>query len=175
MERKHFEAKIDLPFGIKKGTKISKIGTKFYYYPDNNILFPFDCEKETNFFNSIKIVETLYKKGDTVYNRELYKYSKNVNIKANTELLVEDIDTSRNVIKYILSSKCDRTIRLSLTEQQVYIPKIYYFLNSRGKVSYDMLGKSPSIDRFRKNSDNFFESKEIAQNKLAEIMTKPED
>jgi hypothetical protein len=169
-------------YGLKKEYKSKKVDVTYYrmHYNDviSNIFTKYAREKlyflnEDNnklyyLVNGKKVVVPF------TYNNDLF--SKCVLALYPIGTIISDkTDANKNgeVLYYIM--ECNKYVvrngsnNMSIHFDNAIVNDYYYFISSVGKVQRDIVGRDLNVDTFRKKANNYFETKEEANNKLNEI------
>ncbi len=180
---KKFEAKINLPFGIKKGDIITENGS--IITNEKGHVVPIIPSREKDFFNEVIEIKGRFKKETIVYFKtvtERKEYTANgfsrnyFKIPAWTALiLVDHFEKSKKLCAIVNFNG----IKYEVLESELFEYSEYHFINSSGAIHKAVTGREVGADLYRIKSKNYFASKEDAQKELnkimgAELSSKPE-
>ncbi|HRW21690.1 MAG TPA: hypothetical protein P5509_06940 [Bacteroidales bacterium] len=170
---KTYTLKKEFPGGYKKGDKVTDRGTGVWYWERTQVHCPYDPAKETAFF--AKFVEPKYCVLEQVRLIPATMGRKNCirNVGSKTELII-----SKRIAPENDKGEYRYTLRLgtkeigTFMESEIYKPKLYWFINSRGTVcSETIVPNDTSLAyRYRKATNNVFMTKEDARNRLNNIL-----
>ena len=109
-----------------------------------------------------------------IYNKDLFTKCV-MNLYPIGEIISDKTDANKNgeVLYYIMESNKyvvrNGSNNMSIHFDDAVITNYYYFISSSGKVQRDIVGRDKMVDNFRMRTNNYFETKEEANNKLNEI------
>lgn len=171
MEKKTYITLKNIPGGIKAGTYIKRHSNDVYIF-DNGMRCIFDPSTDSEFFR--EVYETKYKVGDKVYlSKKFLQGPGRRGISPKTSAVIysaqnASIKTNNYVI--IIDGK-----KHSVTDNDIYIPDVYFFISSRGTIQSEVLSdehKKTLAYTYRMYSGNYFETKDLAQFRLNDILSK---
>ncbi len=195
--KKYFVSKMNLPFNIKKGENFIEepVGSKFMCYRfeigkefTEDDLVPFVPSKEPNFFEEVsKPIEPKFKSGDIVRLKNntrvecklksLRKTNEMITSKVKFEIIgiekrsVSAARKTKVVIFYEVKPDYNNVTYI-IEEDKLINYEFYYFVNSKGKICQEMVGREITTDVFRKSIGNYFKTVEEGReyiNKLKEL------
>lgn len=173
---KNFEAKNNLPFGIKKGDTITEVSPNVYHN-SNGVVIPMDVKKESTFFSEIKELKGKFQKDDTIVLTKQEKCLVYSEKPYSRETFVIPAWTELKVIGYTQKFKKLYAIvnfngrKYEVKDTHIILYEVYYFINSSGQVHKAILKRDKNVDLFRIKSKNFFYTKELADKALDKIIT----
>jgi hypothetical protein len=134
MEKKieKYVLKCNIPGGNKKGDVVQLIEGGWYWEtnPETFGRCVFDPTRETEFF--APLVEPMFPNGTVVYFKEKYSPRRDTNINTNKPCVVKSSSMGRYGMVYVLEHF--GKIVEKIKEDLLYIPEIYWFINSHAKV-----------------------------------------
>lgn len=133
---KSFILKKDFPGGYKKGDIITNRGTGIWYWDKTQAVCPYDPTKEPDFFEEVII--TKYLKDNKVFLTPAAIRKHGIRgIGHKTEVTVSNVRRYVTGVKYEI--KNGNKIICTVNESDIYIPTVYWFINSKGAVCQDVV------------------------------------
>jgi hypothetical protein len=150
----NYIAKMNLPYGIRKGTEFFSFNKEnFFYLNDDKKMCPFDCEAETEFFEEI---------APKLYNGAELKNAFRLNIEHSSIYHIVEYSRFIDNMWYVVIIDADKNIE-TVYEGQLIPVEQYYFINIEGEIEQAIAGINLKRDNWCKLSDNYFSSEEVAE------------
>ncbi len=169
---KYWEAKVNLPFGIKKGDLLTEEKGKLKN--ENEDVIPLKPSDEPDFFKEVNFAKSPFPVDaqvalKTPLNAREFDTRKWFDLPAWTPFKVKA--SVKNKFKVAVIDFNGRLYEIELDKLISY--KEYFFLNSSGEVHQAVETKNSFADEFRKKTKNYYESKADATNVLVKLMGEP--
>ena len=170
-------------YGLKEEYKSKKVEVTYYRMNCNDIIsnvFTKNAREKIYFREENKLYYLITGKKiymPFTYNKDLFTkcvmdlypigtiISDKTDANKSGEILYYIIESN----KYVIKTNCFNHINISISFDNAIVIDYYYFISSSGKVQRDIVGRDLNVDTFRKKANNYFETKEEANNKLNEI------
>jgi len=170
-------------YGLKEEYKTKKVDVIFYRMHYNDVIssvFTKYAREKIYFRNEVNnnlyylvdgkkvVVPFIYKKD--LFSKcvlSLYPIGAVISDKNNVNAYGEVVYYNMENNVYVIKNSNDKHLKIHF--DNAIIRETYYFISSMGKVQRDFVGRDANTEKFRKATNNYFETKEDANKKLIEI------
>lgn len=170
-------------YGLKEEYKTKKVDVTFYRMHYNDVISSvftkyarekiyFRNEDNNNLYYLVDgkkvVVPFIYKKD--LFSKcvlSLYPIGAVISDKNNVNAYGEVVYYNMENNVYVIKNSNDKHLKIHF--DNAIIRETYYFISSMGKVQRDFVGRDANTEKFRKATNNYFETKEDANKKLIEI------
>lgn len=169
---KYWEAKSNLPFGIKKGDFLTEEKGKLKN--EKGEVIPLKPSDEPDFFKETVLAKSPFEEGALValakpLSAREFESRKWFELPAWTPFKV--VASIKNKFKVAVLDFNGKLYEVEL--DKIFSYKEYFFINSSGEVHKAVETKDEYADTFRKKTKNYYETKEDAQKVLFKFMGEP--
>lgn len=170
-------------YGLKEEYKTKKVDVTFYRMHYNDVISSvftkyarekiyFRNEDNNNLYYLVDgkkvVVPFIYKKD--LFSKcvlSLYPIGAVISDKNNVNAFGEVVYYNMENNLYVIKNSNDK--HLNIHFDNAIVREIYYFISSMGKVQRDFVGRDANAEKFRKATNNYFETKDEAIKKISEI------